>query len=122
MQLRQQSQQQLQHFHTVRLILGDQLNAEHTWYQQVDPKVLYLIAELHQENTYVTHHVQKICAFFSAMAQFASELQFNEPPIVKFLNVAVSITRFALYDLQTTQKLKEFTSPRSCRRAFAVVA
>ncbi|MEL4274742.1 cryptochrome/photolyase family protein [Shewanella xiamenensis] len=74
MQLRQQSQQQLQHFHTVRLILGDQLNAEHTWYQQVDPKVLYLIAELHQENTYVTHHVQKICAFFSAMAQFASEL------------------------------------------------
>ncbi|EGM68560.1 putative deoxyribodipyrimidine photolyase [Shewanella sp. HN-41] len=74
MQLRQQSQQQLQHFHTVRLILGDQLNAQHTWYQQVDPKVLYLIAELHQENTYVTHHVQKICAFFSAMAQFASEL------------------------------------------------
>ncbi len=74
MQLRQQSQQQLQHFHTVRLILGDQLNAQHTWYQQVDPKVLYLIAELHQENTYVTHHVQKICAFFGAMAQFASEL------------------------------------------------
>lgn len=66
--------QQLKHFHSVRLILGDQLNAQHTWYKQVDPKVLYLIAELHQENTYVTHHVQKICAFFSAMTQFASKL------------------------------------------------
>ena len=58
-----QPQQQLQQFHTVRLILGDQLNAQHSWFNRVDDQVLYVIAELHQENTYVTHHVQKICAF-----------------------------------------------------------
>lgn len=66
---------QLQQFHTVRLILGDQLNAQHSWFNRVDDQVLYVIAELHQENTYVTHHVQKICAFFAAMAQFAKELR-----------------------------------------------
>ncbi|MGL5047083.1 MAG: cryptochrome/photolyase family protein [Shewanella sp.] len=58
-------------FNTVRLILGDQLNAQHSWFSRVDNQVLYLIAELRQENTYVTHHVQKICAFFAAMEQFA---------------------------------------------------
>ena len=55
--------------------LGDQLNSEHSWFQQVDDNVLFLIAELKQENTYVTHHIQKVCAFFSAMAQFAKEKQ-----------------------------------------------
>lgn len=62
-------------YETVRLILGDQLNSEHSWFQQVDDNVLFLIAELKQENTYVTHHIQKVCAFFSAMAQFAKEKQ-----------------------------------------------
>ncbi|WP_274022983.1 cryptochrome/photolyase family protein [Vibrio parahaemolyticus] len=62
-------------YDTVRLILGDQLNSEHSWFQQADDTVLYLIAELKQENTYVTHHIQKVCAFFSAMALFAQEKQ-----------------------------------------------
>ncbi|NVC94446.1 cryptochrome/photolyase family protein [Vibrio natriegens] len=62
-------------YETVRLILGEQLNSEHSWFQQVDDNVLFLIAELKQENTYVTHHIQKVCAFFSAMAQFAREKQ-----------------------------------------------
>ncbi len=62
-------------FDTVRLILGDQLNCEHTWFQQPDDHVLYLIAELKQESTYVTHHIQKVCAFFSAMEKFAKERQ-----------------------------------------------
>ncbi|MDF5533934.1 cryptochrome/photolyase family protein, partial [Vibrio parahaemolyticus] len=48
-------------FETVRLILGDQLNSEHSWFHQPDEQVLYLIAELKQENTYVTHHIQKVC-------------------------------------------------------------
>ena len=64
-------------FDTVRLILGDQLNAQHSWFNRVDEQVLYVIAELHQENTYVTHHVQKTCAFFAAMTQFANELRAN---------------------------------------------
>ncbi len=62
-------------YETVRLILGDQLNSEHSWFDQVDESVLYLIAELKQETTYVTHHIQKVCAFFAAMAQFAKERQ-----------------------------------------------
>ncbi len=47
-------------YDTVRLILGDQLNNEHSWFQQADDTVLYLIAEL-KKNTYVTHHIQR-CA------------------------------------------------------------
>lgn len=62
-------------YDTVRLILGDQLNSNHSWFKQVDDKVLYIIAELKQEAVYVTHHLQKVCAFFSAMAQFATEKQ-----------------------------------------------
>ncbi|WP_371372475.1 cryptochrome/photolyase family protein [Thalassotalea aquiviva] len=62
-------------YKTLRLILGDQLNGEHSWFSQVDDNVLYLSAELKQENTYVSHHIQKVCAFFTAMAQFAKEQQ-----------------------------------------------
>jgi deoxyribodipyrimidine photolyase-related protein len=58
-------------FKTIRLILGDQLNAEHTWFKTKDPDVLYIIAELHQEQEYVKHHIQKICAFFKSMENFA---------------------------------------------------
>ncbi|MDD8059017.1 cryptochrome/photolyase family protein [Shewanella sp. ER-Te-42B-Light] len=59
---------------TLRLILGDQLNASHSWFKDVSPNTVYLIAELAQEATYATHHVQKVCAFFSAMAEFANAL------------------------------------------------
>lgn len=59
----------------VRLILGDQLNHNHTWFNQVEPSTLYLIAELKQETSYVKHHVQKVCAFFAAMEAFSIALQ-----------------------------------------------
>lgn len=59
----------------LRLILGDQLNAHHSWYQAQDSDTLYLIAELHQEATYVPHHIQKIQAFFCAMHSFATALE-----------------------------------------------
>jgi deoxyribodipyrimidine photolyase-related protein len=65
-------------FHTLRLILGDQLNRQHSWYQQQDDGVLYLIAELHQEAHYVTHHIQKLSAFFAAMEAFASSLRSDQ--------------------------------------------
>lgn len=61
-------------YHTLRLILGDQLNASHSWYRSKDKGILYLIAELPQECDYTLHHGQKICAFFSAMEQFANGL------------------------------------------------
>ena len=59
---------------TLRLILGDQLNSEHSWYDNVDQNVVYLMAEMKQETNYVKHHVQKIVAFFLSMQNFASEL------------------------------------------------
>lgn len=58
-------------FRRLRLILGDQLNASHSWFQTHDDDTLYLIAELHQETNYVAHHIQKVCAFFAAMQNFA---------------------------------------------------
>ncbi|KHT44038.1 cryptochrome/photolyase family protein [Vibrio sinaloensis] len=60
---------------TIRLILGDQLNIKHSWFQHQDDSVLYVIAELHQEASYTTHHIQKHCAFFAAMTSFADELK-----------------------------------------------
>ncbi|SIS69547.1 cryptochrome/photolyase family protein [Neptunomonas antarctica] len=60
---------------TVRWILGDQLNARHSWFQEKSEDTLYVIAELPQEVNYVRHHVQKVCAFFLAMQAFAQALQ-----------------------------------------------
>ncbi|WP_220717935.1 cryptochrome/photolyase family protein [Agarivorans litoreus] len=62
-------------YSTLRLILGDQLNASHSWYRARDEQTLYLIAELHQEASYTLHHKQKIAAFFAAMQQFAQALE-----------------------------------------------
>ncbi|MFQ3185356.1 MAG: deoxyribodipyrimidine photolyase-related protein [Marinomonas primoryensis] len=62
-------------YHTLRVILGDQLNATHSWFHEHDQGVLYLIAELHPEATYVKHHIQKLCAFFLAMEHFANALK-----------------------------------------------
>lgn len=59
----------------MRLILGDQLNADHSWYKEQDGGVLYVIAELREEVSYVRHHIQKICAFFAAMESFANALK-----------------------------------------------
>ena len=60
---------------TLRLVLGDQLNINHSWFQSVDASVVYLIAELRQEATYVAQHIQKLCGFFAAMAEFARDLE-----------------------------------------------
>lgn len=63
-----------QSYQRLRLILGDQLNASHSWFKDKDPDTLYVLAELQQETNYVVHHVQKVCAFFAAMQQFAEAL------------------------------------------------
>lgn len=61
-------------YKTLRLILGDQLNASHSWFRQKDDNILYVVAEMQQEATYVKHHVQKIAAFFLSMQAFAKAL------------------------------------------------
>ena len=55
----------------VRLILGDQLNAEQTWFEEVNDNVCYVMFEMRQETDYVKHHIQKVVAFFGAMRNFA---------------------------------------------------
>jgi len=60
---------------TLRLILGDQLNLAHSWFDDLDPNVTYLMLEMRQETDYVIHHIQKVVAFFAAMRNFADQLQ-----------------------------------------------
>lgn len=61
--------------HRIRLILGDQLNSNHSWFQKVDNATVYLMMEVRQETDYVVHHVQKVVGFFGAMRFFAAWLQ-----------------------------------------------
>lgn len=60
---------------TLRLLLGDQLNHNHSWYEQASNDVIYFMAEMRQETDYVNHHIQKVVAFFLAMRQFADWLK-----------------------------------------------
>jgi deoxyribodipyrimidine photolyase-related protein len=59
---------------TLRLILGDQLNSNHSWFKTPDKRVAYVLMEVRQETDYVKHHVQKVAAFFAAMRAFARHL------------------------------------------------
>ncbi|MGH1435460.1 MAG: cryptochrome/photolyase family protein [Lewinella sp.] len=60
---------------TLRLILGDQLNTQHSWFQQLDVNVTYLLCEARSETDYVQHHVQKVTGFFLAMRLFSKWLE-----------------------------------------------
>ncbi len=60
---------------TLRLILGDQLNPEHSWFQTVDPTVHYTLMELRSETDYVMHHAQKVIAIFAGMRDLARHLK-----------------------------------------------
>ncbi len=60
---------------TLRLILGDQLNENHPWFQKPDKTVAYVLMEIRQETDYVKHHVQKVLAFFAAMRAFSEKLE-----------------------------------------------
>lgn len=59
---------------TLRLILGDQLNSSHSWLENTDEEILYVMMEMRQETDYVRHHIQKVVAFFSAMRSFRQML------------------------------------------------
>ena len=61
----------------LRLVLGDQLNEKHSWFQQVDSNVLYLFQEVRSETDYVVHHIQKVVAIFLGMRHFAEQLREN---------------------------------------------
>lgn len=59
---------------TLRLILGDQLNLNHSWFADVDENITYVLMEVRSETDYAYHHIQKVVGFFVAMRTFAEEL------------------------------------------------
>lgn len=59
----------------LRLILGDQLNSNHSWFKSKDENTYYCMFELKQEMEYVNHHIQKVVGFFLAMRSFKEELE-----------------------------------------------
>jgi deoxyribodipyrimidine photolyase-related protein len=61
--------------HTLRLLLGDQLNLQHRWFSEVDDATTYVMMEVRQETDYVLHHAQKILAIFAAMRDMARQLR-----------------------------------------------
>lgn len=60
---------------TLRLILGDQLNHKHSWFNGEQDNVIYHMAEMRQETDYVKHHIQKVVAFFLSMRNFNEWMQ-----------------------------------------------
>lgn len=59
----------------LRLILADQLNYNHSWFNKIDSNVVYCIFEMRQETNYVKHHIQKVVGFFLAMRAFKNHLE-----------------------------------------------
>ncbi|TDN87175.1 deoxyribodipyrimidine photolyase-related protein [Salegentibacter sp. 24] len=67
---------------TLRLILGDQLNYQHSWFKQEQKNLLYVFMEMRQETDYVLHHIQKIVGFFRSMRNFAEYLRKREHEVI----------------------------------------
>lgn len=67
---------------TLRLILGDQLNHQHSWYDEEQDHITYVLMEMRQETDYVKHHIQKIIAFFLSMRNFSDYLQEREYEVI----------------------------------------
>ncbi|MDN3674379.1 cryptochrome/photolyase family protein [Flavobacterium branchiarum] len=67
---------------TLRLILGDQLNENHSWFNTVDDSIWYVMMEIRSETDYAVHHIQKVIGIFSAMRNFASNLELNKHQVI----------------------------------------
>ena len=59
---------------TLRLILGDQLNSNHSWFKTVDDNITYVMMEIRSETDYANHHIQKVVGIFAAMQSFRNDL------------------------------------------------
>ncbi|MCH1433726.1 MAG: cryptochrome/photolyase family protein [Flavobacteriaceae bacterium] len=59
----------------LKLILGDQLNLQHSWFKEVDISEVFVLMEMRQETDYAPHHIQKVVAFFGAMRNFSEVLK-----------------------------------------------
>ncbi|MCB0636370.1 MAG: cryptochrome/photolyase family protein [Lewinella sp.] len=94
----------------LRLLLGDQLNADHSWFKTVDDEVTYVLMETRSETDYVRHHIQKVVAFFLAMRHFAEELR-EQGHRVRYLRLDEEGTRQSIPDnLRRLIEAEGFTS------------
>lgn len=113
---------------TLRLILGDQLNHKHSWFNGDQSDIIYFMAEMRQETDYVTHHIQKVVAFFMAMRSFNDWIQErgwnseyynlddknNQQDLVKNLNQLIKEHKIEKFEYlapdewRLDQQLKEF--------------
>ena len=82
---------------TLRLILGDQLNHQHSWFKEEQEHITYVMMEMRQETDYVVHHIQKVIGFFSAMRNFADHLTERDHEVI-YLKIG---------DKSNRQQLKE---------------
>ena len=69
---------------TLRLILSDQLNSNHSWFKSVDDSVTYAMMEIRMETDYTQHHIQKVVGIFAAMRNFAQQLKSNNHNLIYF--------------------------------------
>lgn len=81
----------------LRLILGDQLNHNHSWFKEKDENIIYCLFEMKQETEYVTHHIQKVVGFFAAMRNFAKVLKSKHHQVFYY----------KITDSENTQSLSE---------------
>lgn len=79
----------------IRLILGDQLNSNHSWFKTTDDSVTYVLMEIRTETDYALHHIQKIVGFFAAMQAFALDLKQKNHQVIYFhLNDSSNLQSF----------------------------
>lgn len=60
---------------TLRLILGDQLNYNHSWFKAYNKNITYVLMEVKEETDYTRHHIQKVIGIFAAMYNFVQFLK-----------------------------------------------
>jgi len=95
----------------LRLILGDQLNSQHSWFDEVDENVIYFMAEMRQETSYVEHHIQKVVAFFLSMRKFAENLEAKGHKVIYYEldhQDNIGVLPFNLLRLIQKHKIKKF--------------
>lgn len=86
----------------LRLVLGDQLNHNHSWFNEKSNEVHYVMAEMHQETDYVKHHIQKVVAFFLAMRNFAKELSQKGHQVI-YIKITDKESASGLHEIITQQ-------------------
>ena len=93
-------------YQEIRLILGDQLNIDHSWFRDVNPDILYVMMEIKPESEYVTHHIQKITGIFASMREFAAELN-AQGHHIKYFKIGDS-DNFQTFELNLQQLTKNY--------------